>query len=177
VHTSAGNAGERVPRMTVLLDTTVASTAETSTLGARLAAVLRAGDLVVLTGPLGAGKTTLTRGLGAALGARGQVSSPTFVLARTHPTTAGPDLVHVDAYRLSDPVELDDLDLDWEGSIVVVEWGRGMVDGIGDSVLDVEIVRATGAGADEDLDPDDVPDEPRRVVVTGTGPRWAGVTL
>ncbi|WP_420366834.1 tRNA (adenosine(37)-N6)-threonylcarbamoyltransferase complex ATPase subunit type 1 TsaE [Curtobacterium sp. L3-7] len=147
-------------------------------LGARIAAVLRAGDLVVLTGPLGAGKTTLTRGLGAALGARGQVSSPTFVLARTHPTTAGPDLVHVDAYRLSDPLELDDLDLDWDGAIVVVEWGRGFVDGIGDSVLDVEIVRATGAATlDPDLDPDDVPDEPRRVVVTATGPRWEGVTL
>ncbi|PYY41659.1 MULTISPECIES: tRNA (adenosine(37)-N6)-threonylcarbamoyltransferase complex ATPase subunit type 1 TsaE [unclassified Curtobacterium] len=148
-------------------------------LGARLAAVLRAGDLVVLTGPLGAGKTTMTRGLGAALGARGQVSSPTFVLARTHPTTAGPDLVHVDAYRLSDPVELDDLDLDWDGSIVVVEWGRGMVDGVSDSVLDVEIVRATGGavGAGDDVDPDDVPDEPRRVVVTGSGPRWQGITL
>ncbi len=165
----------------VLLDTSVSTTDEMGALGARLAAVLRAGDLVVLTGPLGAGKTTLTRGLGAALGARGQVSSPTFVLARTHPTTAGPDLVHVDAYRLSDPVELDDLDLDWDTSIVVVEWGRGFVDGISDDVLDVEIVRATGAGAtDSDadgLDPDDVPDEPRRVVVTGTGDRWADVTL
>ncbi|MDP4335007.1 tRNA (adenosine(37)-N6)-threonylcarbamoyltransferase complex ATPase subunit type 1 TsaE [Curtobacterium sp. A7_M15] len=150
-------------------------------LGARLAAQLRAGDLVVLTGPLGAGKTTLTRGLGAALGARGQVSSPTFVLARTHPTTSGPDLVHVDAYRLSDPVELDDLDLDWDESIVVVEWGRGFVDGIADSVLDVEIVRGTGAGTDRpdhaELDPDDVPDEPRRVIVTGAGPRWADVTI
>ncbi|NUU13438.1 tRNA (adenosine(37)-N6)-threonylcarbamoyltransferase complex ATPase subunit type 1 TsaE [Curtobacterium pusillum] len=149
-------------------------------LGARLAAVLHAGDVVVLTGPLGAGKTTLTRGLGAALGARGQVSSPTFVLARTHPTTAGPDLVHVDAYRLSDPVELDDLDLDWDASIVVVEWGRGFVDGISESVLDVEIVRATGADAGDvgtDLDPDDVPDEPRRVIVTATGPRWADVAL
>jgi tRNA threonylcarbamoyladenosine biosynthesis protein TsaE len=164
----------------VLLDTAVATTDEMGALGARLAAVLRAGDLVVLTGPLGAGKTTLTRGLGAALGARGQVSSPTFVLARTHPTTSGPDLVHVDAYRLSDPVELDDLDLDWDASIVVVEWGRGFVDGISDSVLDVEIVRATGADAgapDDDADPDDVPDEPRRVVVTATGPRWAHVTL
>jgi tRNA threonylcarbamoyladenosine biosynthesis protein TsaE len=163
-----------------LLDTSVLSTAEMGALGARLAAVLRAGDLVVLTGPLGAGKTTLTRGLGAALGARGQVASPTFVLARTHPTTAGPDLVHVDAYRLSDPVELDDLDLDWDGAIVVVEWGRGMVDGISDAVLDVEITRATGADADvsaDDLDPDDVPDEPRRVVVTATGSRWDGVTL
>lgn len=163
----------------VLLDTTVATTAEMGALGARLAAVLHAGDLVVLTGPLGAGKTTMTRGLGAALGARGQVSSPTFVLARTHPTTAGPDLVHVDAYRLSDPVELDDLDLDWDASIVVVEWGRGFVDGIADSVLDVEIIRATGADAtaDDELDPDDVPDEPRRVVVTGTGPRWADAVL
>lgn len=166
--------------MTVLLDTTVATTDEMGALGARIAAVLRAGDLVVLTGPLGAGKTTMTRGLGAALGARGQVSSPTFVLARTHPTTAGPDLVHVDAYRLSDPVELDDLDLDWDGSIVVVEWGRGMVDGVGDSVLDVEITRPTGGGGaddDDDVDPDEVPDEPRRVVVTGTGPRWQDCTL
>jgi len=164
--------------VTVLLDTTVAGTDDMGALGARIAAVLRAGDLVVLTGPLGAGKTTLTRGLGSALGARGQVSSPTFVLARTHPTTAGPDLVHVDAYRLSDPLELDDLDLDWDGAIVVVEWGRGFVDGISDSVLDVEIVRATGAATlDPDLDPDDVPDEPRRVVVTATGRRWEGVTL
>lgn len=166
--------------MSVLLDTTIASTDAMGALGARVAAVLRAGDLVVLTGPLGAGKTTMTRGLGAALGARGQVSSPTFVLARTHPTTAGPDLVHVDAYRLSDPVELDDLDLDWDGAIVVVEWGRGMVDGISDSVLDVEISRATGAEAvtaADALDPDDVPDEPRRVVVTGSGPRWDGVEL
>ena len=165
--------------MSVLLDTTVATTDEMGALGARIAAVLRAGDLVVLTGPLGAGKTTMTRGLGTALGARGQVSSPTFVLARTHPTTAGPDLVHVDAYRLSDPVELDDLDLDWDGSIVVVEWGRGMVDGVSDSVLDVEITRPTGGGDDlgDDLDPDDVPDEPRRVVVTGTGPRWWGTRL
>ncbi|MFS0728510.1 tRNA (adenosine(37)-N6)-threonylcarbamoyltransferase complex ATPase subunit type 1 TsaE [Curtobacterium sp. 1P10AnD] len=166
----------------VLLDTTVATTDGMGVIGARLAAVLRAGDLVVLTGPLGAGKTTLTRGLGAALGARGQVSSPTFVLARTHPTTSGPDLVHVDAYRLSDPLELDDLDLDWDGSIVVVEWGRGFVDGISDDVLDVEIVRATGdagdsAAADDDLDPDDVPDEPRRVVVTATGSRWTDVRL
>lgn len=163
----------------VLLDTTVDGTEAMGELGARLAAVLGAGDLVVLTGPLGAGKTTLTRGLGAALGARGQVSSPTFVLARTHPTTAGPDLVHVDAYRLSDPVELDDLDLDWDAAIVVVEWGRGMVDGISDSVLDVEITRTTGAddAAADDTDPDDVPDEPRRVVVTATGPRWEGVAL
>lgn len=172
--------------MTVLLDVVVDGTGAMEALGARLAAVLRAGDLVVLTGPLGAGKTTLTRGLGAAMGARGQVSSPTFVLARTHPTARGVDLVHVDAYRLSDPVELDDLDLDWDGSVVVVEWGRGMVDGISADVLEVEIERASGAalpgdgaggiGAD-DVDPDDVPDEPRHVVVRAVGRRWDGVTV
>jgi tRNA threonylcarbamoyladenosine biosynthesis protein TsaE len=165
----------------VLLDTTIQGADAMGAFGARLARVLGAGDLVVLTGPLGAGKTTLTRGLGEALGARGQVSSPTFVLARTHPTERGVDLVHVDAYRLSDPLELDDLDLDWDASIVVVEWGRGMVDGISENVLDIEIERPTGADAAVDtvdeLDPDDVPDEPRHVVVTGIGPRWHGVAL
>ncbi|GMA91206.1 tRNA (adenosine(37)-N6)-threonylcarbamoyltransferase complex ATPase subunit type 1 TsaE [Homoserinibacter gongjuensis] len=93
-------------------------------LGARLAAALRAGDLVLLNGELGAGKTTLTRGLGAALGARGAVTSPTFVLARTHPTASGVPLVHVDAYRLASAAEVEDLDLDLAGSITVVEWGR-----------------------------------------------------
>ena len=130
------------------------------TLGARLAALLRAGDLVVLDGPLGAGKTTLTRGLGAALGARGAVTSPTFVLAREHPTTAGPPLVHVDAYRLASAVELDDLDLDYDGAIVVVEWGRGKIDGVADSWIDVSISRAAA-------------DDSRDVVIEGHGPRWA----
>jgi tRNA threonylcarbamoyladenosine biosynthesis protein TsaE len=129
-------------------------------LGARLAGVLRAGDLVVLDGSLGAGKTTLTRGLGAALGARGAVTSPTFVLAREHPTTAGPALVHVDAYRLTSAVELDDLDLDYDGAIVVVEWGRGKLDGVADSWIDVGISRAAA-------------DDSREVVLTGHGPRWA----
>ena len=92
--------------------------------------MLRPGDLVVLTGPLGAGKTTLTRGIGEGLGVRGPVQSPTFVIARTHPSlVGGAPLVHVDAYRLGSAVELDDLDIDVDGSVVVVEWGRGMVDG------------------------------------------------
>jgi len=171
--------GGEAPTGAVLLDEVVATTDAMGRIGARLAAVLTRGDLVVLTGPLGAGKTTLTRGLGAALGARGQVSSPTFVLARTHPTARGVDLVHVDAYRLLDSVELDDLDLDWDDSIVVVEWGRGMVDGISLNLLDVEIERATGADAPapDDLDPDDVPDEPRRVIVRGVGPRWQSAVL
>ena len=114
--------------------------------GARLAPMLRAGDLVRLDGELGAGKTTFTRGLGAALGARGAITSPTFVLAREHPTTSGVPLVHVDAYRLSTGRDVDDLDLDLEGSIVVVEWGSGKLDDI-ESWLGIEIERPHGGGA------------------------------
>lgn len=130
-------------------------------LGVRLGGLLRAGDLVVLTGPLGAGKTTLTRGIGEGLGVRGPVSSPTFVLARTHPSeVGGPPLVHVDAYRLGSPAELDDLDLDLERSAVVVEWGAGMVDGMADSVLEVRLARRD--------------DDSRSVELEGSGPRWTG---
>lgn len=154
--------------------------------GRTVAGLLKAGDLIVLTGPLGAGKTTFTRGLGERLQVRGSVTSPTFVLARTHPSTVGgPPLVHVDAYRLASALELDDLDIDFARSIVVVEWGRGMLDGIADSWLDIEIERPVGAsqaaasvvadatevlGAIEVLDLD----EPRTVTVTPHGPRWAG---
>ncbi|HWH98207.1 MAG TPA: tRNA (adenosine(37)-N6)-threonylcarbamoyltransferase complex ATPase subunit type 1 TsaE [Pseudolysinimonas sp.] len=129
-------------------------------LGARLAALLAAGDLVVLDGPLGAGKTTLTRGLGAALGARGAVTSPTFVLAREHPTASGVPLVHVDAYRLATARELDDLDLDYDGAIVVVEWGAGKLDDVAESWIEVAISR-------------DAADDTRDVTITGNGPRWA----
>lgn len=128
-------------------------------LGARLAGLLAAGDLVVLDGPLGAGKTTLTRGLGAALGARGAVTSPTFVLAREHPTASGVPLVHVDAYRLATARDLDDLDLDYGGAIVVVEWGAGKLDGVAESWIDVTIAR-------------DAADDSRDVVITGHGSRW-----
>ncbi|MFO7690414.1 MAG: tRNA (adenosine(37)-N6)-threonylcarbamoyltransferase complex ATPase subunit type 1 TsaE [Cryobacterium sp.] len=150
-------------------------------LGVRLAARLRAGDLLVLTGPLGAGKTTLSRGLGEGLRVRGPVTSPTFVLARTHPSlVGGPDLVHVDAYRLASALELDDLDIDFARSVVVVEWGRGLLDGITDSWLDVEIERPRGGSGDPDVsgdpdesgDPENI-DEPRRVTITAHGPRWA----
>lgn len=109
--------------------------------GIGLAHYLRAGDLVLLNGPLGAGKTTLTRGLGEGLGALGTVQSPTFVLARTHKTGSGPNLVHVDAYRLGSALELDDLDIDFANSIVVVEWARDYVDGIADSWLEILISR------------------------------------
>ena len=118
--------------------------------GEQIGRMLRPGDLVVLTGQLGAGKTTLTRGIAAGLGVRGPVQSPTFVLARTHPSlVGGTPLVHVDAYRLGSAVELDDLDIDLERSAVIVEWGRGMVDGLVDSWWEIELEREWGgAGLD-----------------------------
>lgn len=148
---------------------TVATPDDMERLGARLAPLLDAGDLVALNGELGAGKTTLTRGMGEALGVRGAVTSPTFVLARTHPRPGGgAPLVHVDAYRLSSAVELDDLDIDYEGSIVVVEWAAGMLDGVADSWLEVDIARPVGGEvADDGV-------EPREVTITGHGPRWSG---
>ncbi|WP_166877175.1 MULTISPECIES: tRNA (adenosine(37)-N6)-threonylcarbamoyltransferase complex ATPase subunit type 1 TsaE [unclassified Salinibacterium] len=136
-------------------------------LGALIARQLRAGDLIALNGELGAGKTTFTRGLGAELGVRGAVTSPTFVLARTHPRETGAPLVHVDAYRLSSAIELDDLDIDFEHSIAVVEWGAGLLDGISDSWLELDIVRPIGGVESEEGV------EPREVTVTGHGSRWA----
>lgn len=157
-----------------MIQLTVATPDRMEQLGAVIADQLRAGDLVLLNGELGAGKTTLTRGLGARLGVRGAVTSPTFVLARTHPREAGAPLVHVDAYRLSSALELDDLDIDFEGSIVVVEWGAGMLDGLTDDWLTVDIERpmggpstpSTSSGTDEELV------EPRQVTFTGHGKRW-----
>lgn len=125
--------------------------------GLRIGEQLQAGDLIVLTGPLGAGKTTFTRGLAEGLGVRGPVQSPTFVIARTHPSLIeGPPLVHVDAYRLGSAAELDDLDIDFARSVVVIEWGRPMASAIADSWWDIELVRPVGGAdiADEDLDAD-----------------------
>lgn len=146
-------------------------------LGRDLAARLRAGDLVVLDGGLGAGKTTLTQGLGEGLGVRGGVTSPTFVIARVHPSECGgPALVHVDAYRLGGVAELDDLDLDTslEEAVTVVEWGEGLAEVLADSRLEVHIHRATGdeltAPPTEDHAPED--HDPRRVEVLPVGPRW-----
>ncbi len=126
----------------------VARTAdETRAVGERLAALLRPGDLVVLSGDLGAGKTTLTQGLGAALRVRGDVTSPTFVISRVHPSLVdGPALVHVDAYRLGGVAELDDLDLDTslEEAVTVVEWGSGVAEVLAEDRLEVELLRALG---------------------------------
>lgn len=152
-------------------------------LGRRLAPLLRPGDLVLLTGELGAGKTTLTRGLGEALGVRGAVTSPTFVIARVHPSlTGGPALVHVDAYRLGGGLdEMEDLDLDVSlpESVVVVEWGEGKVEELSEDRLHVVIGRAVGADAPGGADgaPVDTADDVREVTVTGLGARWADAGL
>lgn len=118
---------------------TVATPEEMERLGEAIGSALDAGDRVMLHGQLGAGKTTLTRGIGRALGAVGTIQSPTFVLARTHRTASGPKLVHVDAYRLGSAAELDDLDIDFSQQIAVVEWPRDFLDQQTESVLTVEL--------------------------------------
>ncbi|MEU3461567.1 tRNA (adenosine(37)-N6)-threonylcarbamoyltransferase complex ATPase subunit type 1 TsaE [Streptomyces sp. NPDC006733] len=168
-------------------------------LGRALAALLLPGDLVLLSGELGAGKTTLTRGLGEGLGVRGAVTSPTFVIARVHPSlSGGPALVHVDAYRLAGGLdEMEDLDLDVSlpESVVVVEWGEGKVEELSEARLQVVISRTLGdaydtavAGPDTDSadpdadsdaydDADSEADDVREVTVTGIGPRWVNQDL
>jgi tRNA threonylcarbamoyladenosine biosynthesis protein TsaE len=147
-----------------------ATAEETRAVGARLARLLRRGDLLVLSGDLGAGKTTFTQGLGAGLGVRGDVTSPTFVISRVHPSLVdGPALVHADAYRLGGLPELDDLDLDTslDEAVTVVEWGAGLAETLAGDRLDIEILRAHG----------DEPGDARTLRITGVGPRWAGVDL
>ena len=136
---------------------------DTRAFGERLAAVLRPGDLVILSGPLGAGKTALAQGIGAGLGVAGAVTSPTFVIARVHHGGRVP-LVHVDAYRLgvvADPrAEVDDLDLDAsvDDSVTVVEWGEGMVEQLADAHLEVRLDRRD--------------DDSREVALRGSGGDW-----
>lgn len=140
-------------------------------LGMRLARLLRAGDLVLLSGDLGAGKTTLTQGIGAGLGVQAPITSPTFVIAREHaPSGRGPALVHADAYRLGGVPELDDLDLETaaEDAVTVVEWGEGIAEGLATDRLEVTITRQRGASGASG---------PRRVRVAAVGRRWAGMDL
>src|ERR1035438_6571958 len=130
------------PAAGVAASVRVATADDMRALGQRLAALLRPGDLVVLSGPLGAGKTTLAAGIGAGLGVRGPVTSPTFVIARVHPALAdGPDLVHADAYRLGSRAEIDDLDLDADSghSVTVVEWGEGLAEDLAPGYLQITI--------------------------------------
>jgi tRNA threonylcarbamoyladenosine biosynthesis protein TsaE len=139
----------------------LATVEDTRAFGQTLAGMLRAGDLVVLSGPLGAGKTALAQGIGAGLGVRGEVTSPTFVIARVHrpdPARGGRvPLVHVDAYRLGavpDPrAEVDDLDLDAgvDESVTVVEWGEGLVEQMVDAYLEVRIDRRDDESRTVDL--------------------------
>ncbi|WP_026818734.1 tRNA (adenosine(37)-N6)-threonylcarbamoyltransferase complex ATPase subunit type 1 TsaE [Arthrobacter castelli] len=173
----------------------------TQAFAARLGAQLRAGDLIVLSGELGAGKTVFTQGLGAGLGVRAGIISPTFVLVRIHPNLTdgprpgGPALVHVDAYRLGSAAEIDDIDLEntLDSSVTVVEWGEDRVEHLTDSRLDIALGRSEGAaaapdgdfhhngaqdaggqdGVVTDFDQDD-DDEARLIRITAYGPRWAG---
>jgi tRNA threonylcarbamoyladenosine biosynthesis protein TsaE len=144
----------------------IATDGDMRDLGRRLAALLRAGDLVILAGPLGAGKTTLVQGIGAGLGVRGPVTSPTFVIARVHPavTGSGPALVHADAYRLGSFSEVDDLDLDTDAgsAVTVVEWGTGLAEPLAEDRLEITI------------EPDQDGDV-RTVRINGRGARWHGV--
>ena len=152
----------------------VPSAAAMRALGESVAGHLRAGDVLVLSGELGAGKTTFTQGLGEGLGVRGGVTSPTFVIARVHPSLAdGPALVHVDAYRLGGQAELDDLDLDTDldEAVTVVEWGSGLAESLSDDRLEIRIARAT---ARTDVDPDA---DPRVVELDPVGRRWLDVAL
>ena len=156
------------------VELTLTSAEETRDVGRRLAGVLRAGDLLILSGDLGAGKTTFTQGVGAGLGVRGDVTSPTFVISRVHPPLGpGPALVHVDAYRLGGIEELDDLDLDTslDEAVTVVEWGEGVAEGLADTRLEVHLTRARG-GDDEVEDHD-----PRTLRATPVGARWVGAGL
>ncbi len=135
-------------------------------LGAHLGALLRAGDLVVLDGPLGAGKTTLTQGIAEGLKVRGPITSPTFVIARTHPSVVnGPALVHVDAYRINTWDELDDLGFafDVDASVIVAEWAADRMNDIAENRLVVHIVRND--------------DEVRDVTIDAVGERWVGVDV
>ena len=141
------------------LEHTLPTTDDSRALGTELADLLRAGDLVVLVGPLGAGKTALTQGIGRGLGVREPVTSPTFVIARVH-TGGRLPLVHVDAYRLGSVADVDDLDLDASAdeSVTVVEWGQGLVEQLADEHLEVQLER-------ED-------DDVRTAVLVPHGPSW-----
>jgi tRNA threonylcarbamoyladenosine biosynthesis protein TsaE len=147
------------------IELTVPTADDMQAIGEDLAGQVRAGDVLVLSGDLGAGKTTFTQGLGAGLKVRGAITSPTFVISRVHPSLVdGPALVHVDAYRLGGFAELDDLDLDasLEDAVTVVEWGHGLAEALAPDRLDIVVTRG-----------DDDTDETRALRITPVGPRWA----
>jgi tRNA threonylcarbamoyladenosine biosynthesis protein TsaE len=161
-YVESGRNGNRLNMLKMLPITRVLRTAEdTRAFGEWLATLLRHGDLVTLTGDLGAGKTTLTQGIGQGLGVRGNVTSPTFVISRVHPSLDdGPPLIHVDAYRLGGAAELDDLDLDTDviDAVTVVEWGEGLAEALAIDRLELSLTRS-----DDDV---------RTLELRPVGPRW-----
>jgi tRNA threonylcarbamoyladenosine biosynthesis protein TsaE len=161
-YVEADRNGNRLTMLRMLpITQTLATAEETREFGEHLAERLGPGDLVILTGDLGAGKTTLTKGIGIGLGVRGDITSPTFVIARVHPSLSdGPPLVHVDAYRLGDTAELDDLDLDTDidEAVTVVEWGEGLAEALSGDRLELSLKQT--------------PDEQRTLTLTPVGPRW-----
>ena len=154
---------------------------QTRALGEDLGRILDAGDLVMLSGGLGAGKTTLTQGIGIGMGVRGRVASPTFIVARVHPSlSGGPDLIHADAYRIKDLSDLETLDLDssLDEAVTVVEWGEGKTEAMSDERLSIEVRRASGGQADTDgdiIDLEHMDDGTRLIVLRAHGHRWDGV--
>lgn len=147
---------------------------QTRAVGAALASVVRGGDLIMLTGDLGTGKTTLTQGLGEAMGVRGRVASPTFIIARVHPNCEGPDLVHVDAYRIGDLDDLETLDLDTSlpESVVVIEWGEGKTEGLSEDRLHITL-QLEGAQEANGTDLSQIDSGARHLTFTGYGSRWS----
>lgn len=166
---------------------TTGSAGQTQALARRIGRALSAGDVLLLSGGLGAGKTTFTQGLGEGLGVRPGIISPTFVLVRIHPNLptgprpGGPALVHVDAYRLGSSAELADLDLDSsvDEAVTVVEWGEGMAEELSESRLVITLDREVGTADDsvighgeDDGDDDAADEEPRTITVVAFGPAW-----
>lgn len=141
----------------------------TRALGERLAGILEGGDVLLLVGDLGAGKTTFVQGLARGLGVVGNVTSPTYIIARVHePLAEGPALIHVDAYRVNDDLDLETIDLDAtvEDSVTVVEWGRGQAESLKDERLEIEFEFVSGADLAEDGS------EPRVITLRPVGDAW-----
>lgn len=159
---------------------TVNSSEQTRAAGEQLAKHLRRGDLVMLSGGLGAGKTTFTQGIGSGLQVKGRVSSPTFIVARVHPSlVGGPDLIHADAYRIKDLTDLETLDLDstLDQAITVIEWGEGKTEQLSADRLEIEIHREQGGiatSSDGVVDLAEMDDGKRTITIRPLGKRWEG---
>lgn len=159
----------------------IAEVEQTIAWGETLARMLAAGDLVMLNGGLGAGKTTLTQGIGFGLGIKERISSPTFIVARVHaPGEKGIPLIHADAYRITDLEDLETLDLDssLSQSVTVIEWGQGKVEGLSEDRLEISVIRPQGSQvipADGVIDLENLDDGQRTIILSPHGDRWADI--